>query len=65
MTQTGEEKMHKMKIKTYGGYAPTKSGKMVRVVTTDAQSEEDAAKALSRFAWGTGIDEMEIREEKP
>ena len=50
------------KMKEYAAFAATRDGKMVQVATTEAATEEDAAKLLSRFAWATGIDEMEIKE---
>ncbi len=39
-----------MKLKTYAAYAPTKTGKMVAVATTQASSKKDAVRVLSRFA---------------
>ena len=40
---------HDMKMKTYAAYAPTSTGKMVAIATTQASSKEDAIRVLSRF----------------
>ena len=52
------------KMKEYGAFAATRDGKMVQVATTEAATEEEAAMLLSRLAWATGIDKMEIKETK-
>lgn len=36
-------------MKTYAAYAPTSTGKMVAIATTQASSKEDAIRVLSRF----------------
>ena len=44
-----------MKLKTYALYAPTSTGKMVAVATTQASSKKDAVSALSNFASVMGV----------
>jgi TusA-related sulfurtransferase len=49
-------------MKTYEAIAKTKSGEEVSIVTTEANSIEEARSALSRFLWATNCEDAEIRE---
>ena len=49
-------------MKKYEAIAKTKSGELVSIVITDADSIEQARKNLSTFLWATSCEDAEIRE---
>lgn len=53
-----------MKMKTYAAYAPTKTGKMVAIATTDATSKQDAVRVLSRFASCVDVRTVTVKLDK-
>lgn len=65
-TPTNQTTSHNttMKMKTYAAYAPTKTGKMVAIATTDATSKEDAVRVLSRFASCVDVRTVTVKLDK-
>ena len=49
-------------MKTYEAIAKTKSGKLITIATTEANSIEEARSAMSRYLWAIDCENVEIRE---